>query len=183
MKFYAVKIGRTPGIYTSWDDCKKQVQGFPKALYKAFTSRSDAEKFIESKKETPNGGLIVYCDGSYIPPRAGSGVYVPSTGQAFYSNVPGEQTNNRGELYAVIVALQKLQGPLQIYTDSLYVVNIFNGSWKATENKEMIETLFDRAYNRDIRIAHVYGHDKDTDEKHRKYNDIADIYAKKGTEI
>ena len=27
-KFYAVKAGRTPGIYETWSDCEKQVQRF-----------------------------------------------------------------------------------------------------------------------------------------------------------
>ena len=27
-KFYAVKKGRKPGIYMSWDACKAQVMGF-----------------------------------------------------------------------------------------------------------------------------------------------------------
>ena len=26
-KFYAVKAGRTPGIYETWTDCEKQVKG------------------------------------------------------------------------------------------------------------------------------------------------------------
>ena len=28
-KFYAVKKGKVPGIYTSWDACKSMVHGFP----------------------------------------------------------------------------------------------------------------------------------------------------------
>ena len=28
MKFYAVKNGRVPGVYRTWDDAKKQVDGF-----------------------------------------------------------------------------------------------------------------------------------------------------------
>ena len=27
-KFYAVKIGRVPGVYLSWDACKKNIDGF-----------------------------------------------------------------------------------------------------------------------------------------------------------
>ena len=30
-KFYAVKKGKVPGIYTSWDACKSMVHGFPGA--------------------------------------------------------------------------------------------------------------------------------------------------------
>ena len=32
-KYYAVKKGRTPGIYMTWDDCRKMVDGFPDAKY------------------------------------------------------------------------------------------------------------------------------------------------------
>jgi ribonuclease H-related protein len=28
MKYYAVKVGRQPGIYLDWDSCKEQVNGF-----------------------------------------------------------------------------------------------------------------------------------------------------------
>ena len=31
-KFYAVKIGRKPGIYNSWDECKMQVDKFKVAV-------------------------------------------------------------------------------------------------------------------------------------------------------
>ena len=33
-KYYAVKNGRKPGIYSSWDECKKQVEKFKGAIYK-----------------------------------------------------------------------------------------------------------------------------------------------------
>ena len=29
MAYYAVRIGRNPGIYTTWDECKKEVIGLP----------------------------------------------------------------------------------------------------------------------------------------------------------
>ena len=35
-KFYVVWQGKKPGIYKSWNDCKKQVDGFTGALYKGF---------------------------------------------------------------------------------------------------------------------------------------------------
>ncbi|WP_286149303.1 RNase H1/viroplasmin domain-containing protein, partial [Thomasclavelia cocleata] len=35
-KFYAVKIGRKPGIYLTWDECKQQVDKFKGAVYKSF---------------------------------------------------------------------------------------------------------------------------------------------------
>ena len=47
-KYYAVRKGRVPGIYESWEDCKKQVTGFSSASYKSFSSRGGAEAFMGS---------------------------------------------------------------------------------------------------------------------------------------
>lgn len=45
-KFYAVKQGRKPGVYTSWTDCKMQVDGFSGASYKSFPTKQEAEAFV-----------------------------------------------------------------------------------------------------------------------------------------
>ena len=45
-KFYAVKAGKKPGIYLTWDECKKQVDGFSCASYKSFKTREEAEAFM-----------------------------------------------------------------------------------------------------------------------------------------
>lgn len=34
-KFYAVRLGHTPGIYHSWPDCLDQVRGFKGAVCKS----------------------------------------------------------------------------------------------------------------------------------------------------
>ncbi len=51
MKYYAVKFGKTPGIYTSWPECQTQINGFPGALYKSFPTRQAAEEFLEKLKD------------------------------------------------------------------------------------------------------------------------------------
>lgn len=50
LKFYAVRIGKSPGIYHSWPDCLEQVKGFPKAVFKSFTSLTDAESFLSNQE-------------------------------------------------------------------------------------------------------------------------------------
>jgi ribonuclease HI len=45
-KFYAVRAGRLPGIYTTWDDAKAQVVGFSGAIFKSFLSREEAESYM-----------------------------------------------------------------------------------------------------------------------------------------
>lgn len=44
--FYAVARGRKPGIYGSWLECCKQVNGFSDARYKKFKDISDAVEFV-----------------------------------------------------------------------------------------------------------------------------------------
>lgn len=45
-KYYAVKVGREPGIYLNWEDCQKQVHSFPGAIFKKWKTREDAENYI-----------------------------------------------------------------------------------------------------------------------------------------
>lgn len=44
--FYAVKVGKTPGIYTNWEDAKAQVSGFPGAVYKGFVTADEAKAYM-----------------------------------------------------------------------------------------------------------------------------------------
>ena len=46
-KFYAVRKGRKTGIFTTWDECRAQVHGFPCAEYKSFLTMEDAKGFME----------------------------------------------------------------------------------------------------------------------------------------
>ena len=46
--FYAVAAGRQPGVFSTWEECKAQVDGFSCGRYKAFASREQAEAFVAS---------------------------------------------------------------------------------------------------------------------------------------
>ena len=43
-KYYVVWVGKKPGIYLSWDECKKQTAGFPNPVFKSFKNKDLAEK-------------------------------------------------------------------------------------------------------------------------------------------
>ena len=45
-KYYAVRVGKVPGIYQTWDECKKNVHGFPAAEYKSFPSEEEAKAYM-----------------------------------------------------------------------------------------------------------------------------------------
>ena len=88
-KFYAVKKGLTPGVYTSWADCHAQINGFSGAIFKGFETLEEAKNFIgeetevfgdigqketvsEEKEATPaeicadaGTDAVAYVDGSY----------------------------------------------------------------------------------------------------------------------
>ncbi|KAJ6601449.1 ribonuclease H-like protein [Mycena vulgaris] len=48
--FYAVKVGRTPGIYSTWADCEAQVKGSAGAVHKKFKSRKQAEAWYSGNE-------------------------------------------------------------------------------------------------------------------------------------
>ena len=45
-KFYAVKQGRKTGLFLTWDDCRKQVMGYPGAIYKSFGTEAEAKEYL-----------------------------------------------------------------------------------------------------------------------------------------
>jgi ribonuclease HI len=45
-QYYAVRVGREPGIYRTWEECKTQVDGYAKAQYKGFGSLEEAEEYM-----------------------------------------------------------------------------------------------------------------------------------------
>jgi ribonuclease HI len=58
--FYTVWVGRSPGVYSSWDTCKAQVNGYKNAAFKGFVNyekaleafNSDSDSYIGQKAPT-----------------------------------------------------------------------------------------------------------------------------------
>ncbi|MDO5695606.1 MAG: ribonuclease H family protein [Eubacteriales bacterium] len=82
-KYYAVRRGKTVGIFDNWTDCLASVNEYPKAEYKSFRKKSDAQAYLDgedmpetmsekAKITPPPGTVIAYIDGSY---NATDGVY------------------------------------------------------------------------------------------------------------
>lgn len=46
-KFYGVRSGRVPGVYTDWDTARAQIIGWTKPKYKGFPTRAEAEMFVQ----------------------------------------------------------------------------------------------------------------------------------------
>lgn len=52
MPYYAVRKGRKPGVYSSWAECKAQVDHFPGPIYKKFATEEEAWSFVGSSAPT-----------------------------------------------------------------------------------------------------------------------------------
>jgi ribonuclease HI len=120
---------------------------------------------------------IVYTDGacSGNPGPGGWAWAVP--GGPFRSGAAPHTTNQRMEISAALEAVRELEGPLEVVSDSTYVVNCFRDGWwrgwlargwtnsqkKAVANRDLWEPLIE-AYRADperIRFRWVKGHGTD----------------------
>lgn len=175
MKYYAVKVGKVPGIYYTWNECKEQVNGYKGACYKSFDSLSKAEAFINPPQSSDNNTkdyTIIYTDGAYAGVKAGIGVWFGDNDKRNVSELmPLENhTNQRAELYAILRALQIESGNIHIYTDSVYSINCMSAwihdwvqnGWKTStgsvKNKDIIEQIYALSQGRNIKFSHVDGH-------------------------
>ncbi len=142
--FYVVWVGKKPGIYTSWNECEKQVVGEKGAKYKGFVDQAEAENaynlgpdsFIEygrkKKDEAPDFSKLknppieqsISVDGAANNMKGNceyQGV-VTATKTKIFHNGPFEGgTNNIVEFLAIVHALayckqHKIDWP--IYSDS-----------------------------------------------------------------
>ena len=52
-KFYAVRVGRAPGVYDTWAACEANVKGAKGAVFKSFPSRDQAVAFVAGQNPEP----------------------------------------------------------------------------------------------------------------------------------
>lgn len=53
--FYAVRRGRRPGVFLTWDECRAQVDRFPAARFKKFATEEEAWAFVTRASPGPGG--------------------------------------------------------------------------------------------------------------------------------
>jgi ribonuclease HI len=123
-KYYAVKNGIKPGVYTNWNDAKMQVNGFKGAIYKSFKTIEEADfymlhedvKIIINKPDKQKSklnretikldnkiDLLIYTDGSCKNNIGGYGIVLihnPNTlissnkHSEFHDKVPYDHATN-----------------------------------------------------------------------------------------
>ncbi len=173
-KYYVVWKGITPGIYSSWDECKMQVFGYEKAQYKSFSSFEEAQKAFNDNpwkhlntkntkslnnssselKEIIRKSVAVDAACSGNPGLMEyRGVYVADNTEIFHVGPLEEGTNNIGEFLAIVHALALLSKNGKdepIYSDSVNAIKWVdnkkcNTKLKKTNKNMAIFEMIDRA--------------------------------------
>lgn len=187
-KFYAVKEGRSTGIYGSWEECKKQIDGYSGAKYKSFKSMQEATAYLNDAfvNETMPDELTAYVDGSYnsLTKEFSYGVVILNDGReiafnkkmddvdlASMRNVAGEI---KGSEAAMRYAIENGYKNIAIYHDYEGIARWCLGEWKTNKDgtkayKAYYDSIKDKLH---VRFVKVKGHSND------KYNDMADMLAK-----
>jgi ribonuclease HI len=142
-KYYVVWEGRQPGIYDSWDKCRKQVEGMAGAKYKGFLTAEEAAQAFKSNawnyigrnaKPEPDQEMLKKCgmplrDAICVDAACSGnpgvleyrGVHLPSGKEIFHRGPFPEGTTNIGEFLAIVTGLVWLKqnnSPLPLYSDS-----------------------------------------------------------------
>ncbi len=189
-KFYAVQKGRHPGVYQTWDECRRETNGFPGTVFKSFYTYEEAQRFafpVKSEVKAKNYKYPVdaYTDGSFIYPNGGWGfvlkkgndvlveAYGPCTKDESIRNIGGEIQAAEN---AIHLAIQLGADYICIHHDYEGVGQWGTGRWST--NREDTEAYAKYvAQSRGviaIEFCKVKGHSGD------KYNNIADRLAGQG---
>ena len=148
MKYYAVRKGRAPGIYTSWPECQDAVKGYSGCEYKSFSNRGDAEKYLGKQSavqldvfsSNPNDSvtsdhLVAWVDGSFNKATGeyGSGIVLVTLQGNHEGSLKGavpefKSANNvAGEIMATVYAIE---GALKLGAKRLTTVHDYVGIQK-----------------------------------------------------
>lgn len=191
-KFYAVKEGREIGIFNTWEECKRQVGGFPGATYKSFASYEEAKLFAFGEGNKDNTLLdfkpeiTAYIDGSYNErQRYYSFASIIFDGNKKLKFAAAEnnsevldQRNVAGEVKAAIqvieYALSKKAKSIEIFYDYAGIEKWAKSEWKAKNAFTQSYVEFIQQVSPKIKIVFS----KVKSHSGNKYNDEVDLLAK-----
>lgn len=190
-KYYAVKNGKKTGIFGTWNQCKEQVTGFKGAIYKSFLTLDEAKAYIsgEDANKIPDElftGVLAYVDGSYNVKTGeysyGVAILDGENEHHFYEKFSDELSDMRnvageirGSAFAMKYCMENNIKQVKIFHDYEGISRWCLGEWKTNKDgtkayKAYYDSIKD---NLSVEFVKVKSHSGD------KYNDIADILAKK----
>ena len=161
-KFYVVWAGEKTGIFRTWNECSKQISGYPDAKYKSFANLEMAKmafaadykdfagkKTITSKRSAaeiaalgkPNPESIAV-DGAWNTATGiieYQGVYTKNAKMLFHVGPYADGTNNIAEFLALVhglALLKKKESNLPVYSDSMTAISwVRNKKAKTNQRK------------------------------------------------
>ena len=197
-KVYAVRKGRTTGLFMSWDDCRAQVDGFAGAEYKSFADPAEAMAYLgltdgtEASADKFPEGVRAYVDGSYDSAggRFSCGVVIVETdasgnsettelNAAFDDAEAAQQRNVAGEIMGSKLAIEYCMTngirSVEIYHDYEGIGAWADRRWKANNplTQGYRDFVEEARKSMDISFVKVRAH------AGNKYNELADRLAKK----
>lgn len=148
-KVYVVWKGRSTGVFESWEECQKQINGFPGAQFMSFQNRDLAVKAFKDAYVNYSGTnkktqqLTDEEASLYGPPILNSivvdaacnsqtglmeyrGLFLQTKTEIFLKGPYEDGTNNVGEFLAIVHALaylKKKDSPIPVYSDSRNAIN------------------------------------------------------------
>jgi len=209
VKFYAVKSGKTPGIYNTWEDCKAQTDGFSGAVYKSFSSVEEACAFLgwtsPANNPAPQESVfnpidytlahpksaIAYVDGSYndATKEFSYGVVMFAEGKQIHFAAKSDDPdlvsmrNVAGEIKgseaAMRYAYEHSYSSITIYHDYEGISKWCLGLWKTNKDGTIAYKAFYEEMKKHLNIEFI----KVKGHSNDKYNDLADSLAKEAVGI
>lgn len=198
-KIYAVRAGKVPGIYDTWEECQEQVSGFSNAEYKAFKNKEEAEEYLQNGDVffpgLPDDGKTAYAyiDGSYNAETGfyGAGIVLLYNGEEHRFKYSGDDSgmarmrNVAGEILASSLVFSRIAKGfgfkrVVIYHDYTGIAFWCTEQWKSkNEYTAKYKRMYQKAVCSGLKIAFkkVKSHSED------RYNDIADQLAKEACGI
>lgn len=176
-KFYGVLKGKKPGVYSSWPECKEQVDGYPGAIFKSFPTMEAAQDYVCGRKDGEGTAqenyevYDIYVDGSFNKQYSMYGwafVVYQKEQEIFADSGVGENReaaamhNVAGELAAVMRAITwaeaKERKPVILHHDYMGIAAWATGAWKAKNKFTQAYTNFIMPKLQWISFNKVKGH-------------------------
>lgn len=186
--FYAVRNGKSPGIYKSWDECKEQVLGFSKAEFKGFMTLEDAKSYMDNNEKniTSISEAVAYVDGSFSKDlnmfSYGAVIFLNNEAftfsKAFSDPELVEMRNVAGEIkgseFVMQYCIDNNIKTIDIYYDYMGIEKWCTGEWKANKPGTLkYRDFYKRIQDKlSVNFIKVKGHSGD------EFNDLADTLAK-----
>lgn len=193
-KYYAIREGRKTGIFTNWTEAKKYVTGYSNAKYKSFTSKQDAEAYMNADnnknkiiaKISNKLSVQAFVDGSFSEEKNlySFGVVILNQDKVIkeIADIGNDNTlvsmrNVAGEILGAMTAIEwafeNRYEQIEIFYDYMGIEMWATGDWKANKEGTQNYVEFISRYKNKINIVF----NKVKAHSGVKYNERADRLA------